>query len=396
MSGFLRRLTDRSAATADEAPAVPEDSGSSAAPADTPAEAGGNAPVSSADEAAASPADEQPTEALPPTGEVQAAASGEAAAPADRSATSEQAGSGEQPAPAAIVPAAQPVAARDLPAGVDPEALNAGPEPSSHRGKARRRLRYLRQARELLLRDLGGFTYEVHRTGGGVLRESHRRLLETKTGRLAALDAEARELESRLSEPRAATVLRQPGVGGTCPACGELHGSDAHYCSRCGEPLDDKARAQREAAIREAMRPAPPPHPTPEPKPASVLWAAGPRPAAAASAAAEERSDTSPATSEWVTGGTPPESTAGRTPPESAAGRTPPESAAGRTPADKDAGHTPSEQDAGNAAGQKPARQEAGATRPEDQAAGAPTEKDGDGRDGNPSGAALESSRERP
>ena len=51
-------------------------------------------------------------------------------------------------------------------------------------------------------------------------------------------------------------MLREPGIGGTCPECGELHASDAHYCSRCGEPLDAKARARRDAAIAAAAQPA--------------------------------------------------------------------------------------------------------------------------------------------
>ena len=65
-----------------------------------------------------------------------------------------------------------------------------------------------------------------------------------------ALDTEVRGLESRLGEPHAGTLLREPGIGGTCPECGELHASDAHYCARCGAPLDAKARARRDAARR--------------------------------------------------------------------------------------------------------------------------------------------------
>ena len=50
------------------------------------------------------------------------------------------------------------------------------------------------------------------------------------------------------------TMLREPGIGGTCPECSELHASDAHFCSRCGMPLDAKARAQREASIAAAAQ----------------------------------------------------------------------------------------------------------------------------------------------
>jgi len=41
-------------------------------------------------------------------------------------------------------------------------------------------------------------------------------------------------------------VLREPGIGGTCPRCGELHASEARFCSRCG--LDLTARGAAETA----------------------------------------------------------------------------------------------------------------------------------------------------
>jgi hypothetical protein len=214
MSGLLRRLTRRRPATADEnrSPATAS-SEPVAAPAETPAEPGGQQPVP----------EDQPTVILPATAEY-------AALPA-------------RPLPAWTVAAdeptafaAQPAPARDLPAGVDPADLAAAPA-SSRRGKLRRRLRYLRHVRELLLRDLGGFTYEIHRTAGGTAQEAQRRLAAAKAQRIATLDAEVLALESRLGEPHE-TLLREPGIGGTCPECGELHASDAHFCARCGTALD--------------------------------------------------------------------------------------------------------------------------------------------------------------
>jgi septal ring-binding cell division protein DamX len=262
MSGLLRRLTRRRPATADEnrSPATAS-SEPVAAPAETPAEPGGGQPV---------PA-EQPTVILP--------------------ATTEQPAVPAQPLPAwsvaadqptAFAYAAQPAPARDLPAGVDPADLAAAPAASSRRGKLRRRLRDRRPVRGLLLRDLGGFTYEVHRTAGGTAQEPQRRLAAAKAQRISALDAEVRALESRLGEPHE-TLLREPGIGGTCPECGELHASDAHFCSRCGTALDEKARAQRTAEA-----PATGSQAVVEPQPASVLWAGGPRPAPEPSQAEEE------------------------------------------------------------------------------------------------------------
>ena len=86
----------------------------------------------------------------------------------------------------------------------------------------------------MLLRDLGGFVYELHRTAHDIEHEAHRRLRETKLTRLARVDAELHELEYRLDDVRRQVLVREPGVGGECPQCGELFGSAAHYCSNCG------------------------------------------------------------------------------------------------------------------------------------------------------------------
>ena len=270
MSGLLRRLTRRRPATADENVSPTAASSEPAtAPAETPAEPGGQPSL---------PA-EPPTVILPATTEQPAVPLPAWTVAADQ--------------PTAF--AAQPTPARDLPAGVDPHDLATAPAASARRGKLRRRLRYLRHVRELLLRDLGGFTYEVHRTAGGTAQEPQRRLTAAKAQRLAALDAEVLALESRLGEPHAETLLREPGIGGTCRECGELHASDAHFCARCGAPLDAKARAQRAAE-----QPTTGSQAVVEPQPASVLWAGGPRPAP------EPRDDEPPSeppsevTSQWL------------------------------------------------------------------------------------------------
>jgi zinc-ribbon domain len=327
MSGLLRRLTRRGPATADENRSPTAGSSeTAAAPADAPPTTGEDRPV---------PADEQQTRVLPASAEEPPAArelegagsaAGGAAVPAEPEASpaSEQDSPGarwatgattEQPVakteateqPAAKTEAeakqttgeqpttfaAQPAPVRDLPAGVDASDLSSAPAVSSRRGKLRRRLRYLRHVRELLLRDLGGFTYEIHRTAGGAAQEGHRRLADAKANRIAALDAEVGAIEARLGEPHAETVLREAGIGGTCPECGELHASDAHFCSRCGTPLDAKARARREAFLAAAAQP------TPEPQPASVLWAGGPRPAGQRDAE-DESEQPSSVTSQWL------------------------------------------------------------------------------------------------
>ena len=93
-----------------------------------------------------------------------------------------------------------------------------------------------------MLRDLGGLLYEVHRTGGGNV-EAHATVVGAKVQRIAGLDAEAHALETALAAPRGETVVFEPGVGGTCAACGELYGSAARFCSNCGAAVGTGAPA---------------------------------------------------------------------------------------------------------------------------------------------------------
>ena len=132
----------------------------------------------------------------------------------------------------------QPAAVATAPAdggGREPAELDAlvGEAPSSRRrGRLRRRLRHLRRVREVLLRDLGGLTFELHRAGGG----EGSTVLEGKLARLSAVDREIRDLEEHLSDHRA-MIVREPGIGGTCSECGEIFGSEARYCWACGNPV---------------------------------------------------------------------------------------------------------------------------------------------------------------
>jgi hypothetical protein len=149
-----------------------------------------------------------------------------------------------------------------LPAGVTPEDLERR-SGAGRRGKLRRRVRFLRRARELALRDLGGLVYEAHRRdqdGGKLVKE--------KVQHLGVIDEELLGLEAELGTPRGETVLREPGVGGTCPRCGELHASDAHFCSRCG--LDLTAGAEPATTEQPAAE-----QPTTDPPPATDAPQAG-------------------------------------------------------------------------------------------------------------------------
>jgi hypothetical protein len=172
---------------------------------------------------------------------------------------------GDVRAPVAAEPGPAP---RPTPAGTAPEELIGERPDTRRRGRLRRRLRHLRQVRELILRDVGGLLYEVHRAGEDPAARGHgMELVQTKLERLAALDAERHELEEVLGDRRAETVVREPGVGGTCPACGEYFASDARFCSRCGTRVDGRA--------------------TPEPPAAEPAAPEAPAPAAAEPAAVE-------------------------------------------------------------------------------------------------------------
>ena len=125
--------------------------------------------------------------------------------------------------------------------------------PSFHdRGRLRRRLRYLRRVRELQLRDLGGLVYETYR-----LSRPRQDLVERKVSVLAATDAELRGLEHALDDVRPMLELREPGIGGQCPRCGEIFGSDARFCSHCGAGLAGEAAAVPGAAAAAGSQPAP-------------------------------------------------------------------------------------------------------------------------------------------
>jgi hypothetical protein len=125
------------------------------------------------------------------------------------------------------------------PAGVDPADAASRPAGARERGRLRRRLRYLERARELLLRDLGGLVYDIHRFGAGA---RHDRLVAAKVEHLATVDRELGALEAALGVGGGVRELRVAGIGGTCGRCGALHGSDASFCSSCGAPVADGAR----------------------------------------------------------------------------------------------------------------------------------------------------------
>jgi ribosomal protein L40E len=122
----------------------------------------------------------------------------------------------------------QPPPGAEVPAGQEP----IPDRPSfRHRGRLRRRLRYLRRVRELGFRDLGGLIFDQHR-----FSRVNTTLVDGKLHALVAVDAELRALEHALDDRRPLTELREPGIS-VCSRCGALHGSEARFCPSCGTPV---------------------------------------------------------------------------------------------------------------------------------------------------------------
>jgi hypothetical protein len=123
------------------------------------------------------------------------------------------------------------------------------------RGLLRRRLRFLRRARELAYRDIGGLIFDMRRFG-----RNRQDLLDAKLGALGAVDQELRALERALDDRRPIHELREPGIS-SCPRCGALHDSEANFCPHCGLQLGGP-RAMGEVGGAIAAPPqAPPPPP---------------------------------------------------------------------------------------------------------------------------------------
>jgi hypothetical protein len=144
------------------------------------------------------------------------------------------------------------------------------PKPGfGERGRMRRRARFLRKARELAYRDLGGLVYDLHRFG-----QRNDAVVLAKLATLGHIDAELRALEQALHEIRPVTVLREVGIA-ACPRCAAIHGNEDRYCPGCG--LAFAAGADRPLSTAPV---------TGAPGPEASAAAAGPPIGAAASSAA--------------------------------------------------------------------------------------------------------------
>jgi hypothetical protein len=146
------------------------------------------------------------------------------------------------------------------------------------RGRMRRRARFLRKARELAYRDLGGLVFSLHRYG-----QRNDALVMAKLATLGHIDAELRALESTLASHAPVTVLREAGIT-ACARCAAIHSSEDRFCPNCGlslGPHADLPIAGAPAAATASVPIAPQAAPPPAPPPPSQSTAAMPVPAAA-------------------------------------------------------------------------------------------------------------------
>jgi hypothetical protein len=146
------------------------------------------------------------------------------------------------------------------------EVVDAAPGSASFRdrGRLRRRLRFLRRARELAFRDVGGLVFDMRR-----FERDRPDLVEAKLAALGAVDRELRALERVLDDRRPIHELREPGLS-SCPRCGALHASEDNFCPRCGLQFGG-AQAMGEVGGAIAAPPQPPPAPIQQPTAATLV-----------------------------------------------------------------------------------------------------------------------------
>lgn len=138
-------------------------------------------------------------------------------------------------------------------AAVEPAAA-ANQEPRAgfgSRGRLRRRARFLRKARELAYRDLGGLVFSLHRFG-----QRNDALVLAKLATLSRIDAELRALEDALSERQPVTVLREAGIT-ACPRCAAIHSGEDRFCPSCGLPMSRRSDLPIAGASAAAAPPPP-------------------------------------------------------------------------------------------------------------------------------------------
>jgi hypothetical protein len=156
-------------------------------------------------------------------------------------------------APAVAAPSPAPASEQQSPEPAPPAGAEAPQAGFGSRGRLRRRARFLRKARELAYRDLGGLVFSLHRFG-----QRNDSLVLAKLATLGRIDAELRAIEDSLSERRPLTVLREAGIT-ACPRCAAIHSSEDRFCPSCGLPLSRRSDLPIAGAAAGSPQPAAPP-----------------------------------------------------------------------------------------------------------------------------------------
>jgi hypothetical protein len=158
------------------------------------------------------------------------------------------------------------------PAGPEIAGASAGAPGFAARGRVRRRARFLRKARELAYRDLGGLVFNLHRFG-----QRNDALVLNKLGTLEHIDAELRTLETALGERDTVTVLREAGIT-ACPRCAAIHSSDDRFCPNCGLSMGRHVELPIAGSPAANVAPSPVPGASPAGAPAAPTGPAPPPP----------------------------------------------------------------------------------------------------------------------
>jgi hypothetical protein len=137
--------------------------------------------------------------------------------------------SGTTPADTQVEPQEE---SRPADAGTSTDPSDIGQPGFGARGRMRRRARFLRKARELAYRDLGGLVFNLHRFG-----QRNDTLVMAKLSTIGNIDAELRTLEGALQAGQPVTVLREAGIT-ACARCAAIHSSEDHFCPNCGLSME--------------------------------------------------------------------------------------------------------------------------------------------------------------
>jgi len=163
-----------------------------------------------------------------------------------------------------------PASDSDQPGGPEVAGASPGAPGFGARGRVRRRARFLRKARELAYRDLGGLVFNLHRFG-----QRNDALVLNKLNTLGHIDSELRTLETALGERDTVTVLREAGIT-ACPRCAAIHSGDDRFCPNCG--LSMGRHVDLPIAGVSAANVPPSPVPGASPPPGAAAAPAGPAP----------------------------------------------------------------------------------------------------------------------